>query len=62
MSENTSAYIQVETGEMISGDIRPSVHMCIDEWISLHRDEIEAAWKAYQEGREPEQISGVVAA
>lgn len=55
VSEGKEATINIESGDIIDGDLRPSVHMGVCEWIESHRDDIEQAWIGYLSGKRNEK-------
>lgn len=61
-SEGLIAKIDIETGDIVDGSLRPSVHMSVCEWIEKYREAIAVAWKVWSSGKTPEQIPGEAAA
>ena len=39
------AAIDILTGEVLEGYLPPKAHALVDEWISLHRDELKEIWE-----------------
>ena len=50
------ADVRVQDGEVIRGRLDSLDRMSVQEWLRLHRDEVEAAWNRYRRGETPPRI------
>lgn len=54
--QNFSNMININTCEVIEGDIPQKQLRIVTGWIEIHRDELLADWKLCQEGEKPFSI------
>ena len=57
-SEGTTGTVDVDSGDLLAGNLRPSVHKFVCDWIVIRRGDIEAAWATWQQGKRPQEIPG----
>ena len=48
--------IGIGDSTVIDGEIEPLDRMCIEEWLSLHRDDLAEAWHLLGEGHSPDPV------
>jgi|BioPla2DNA2_1021312.scaffolds.fasta_scaffold06429_6 hypothetical protein len=46
-------------GNIIAGNLPNKQRKLVEAWVALHEDELEAAWKAYNENGEIIKIKGL---
>ena len=46
----------IETGEMIEGDLPSPKRVMVQAWMEIHRDELMADWKLAVNGEQPFKI------
>ena len=50
------ADISIGDSTVIDGEIEPLDRMSIEEWLSLHRDDLAEAWHLLGEGHSPDPV------
>jgi hypothetical protein len=50
------AVIEIETAEILAGDLPSKKLRLVQAWIEIHRDELMADWKLATEGKETFKI------
>ena len=58
--ESDQAQININTLEVIEGNIKRRALALVLEWAALHRDEIRAAWDLANQNQEPPKIDPLV--
>lgn len=53
------AVVDIATGRLLAGSLRPRQAALVHIWIELHRDELMAAWQRASEGEPPGTIEAL---
>ncbi len=53
------ADIQIIDSAVIAGKLEPLDRLSIEEWLSLHRDDLLEAWERFGEGHDPDPIEAL---
>jgi len=53
------AEMRVHDRRTIQGNLPPLDRMSIEEWLSLHSDDIEEVWRRYRKGEAPNRIAAL---
>lgn len=53
------AEVRIHDRQTIQGNLRPLDWMSLEEWLSLHSDDIKEAWRQWREGETPKRISAL---
>jgi len=50
------AIVDIGSGKILGGKLPKRVQQLVEEWRRAHRDELGAAWRDAQSGRQPRRI------
>lgn len=53
------AEIRIHDRQIIRGDLGPLDRMSLDEWLSLHSDDINEAWRQCRGGESPNRVAAL---
>ena len=51
------ALFDIESSQLLRGELPRRAHDLVDQWSDLHRSELRAAWNALAQGANPDKIA-----